>query len=269
MKRVGRIRTGGQILYIPQELIVPNRAQPRKLFEADKLRELTESVKANGILQPLTVRAGEDGYYELISGERRLRAARDAGLKEIPCIFIMADDRTSAVFALIENLQRADLNCFEEAQALDVLLNAFNLSREQLAEKTGLSLPAISNKLRLLKLEPPIREKITAAGLGERHARTLLRLASVSERARAADYIINNNLSAAAAEDYIAKLSALPAVLHQVIPDKQPKKIFKDLRIFVNTINHAVDTMCRAGIQAVSEKNETEEYIQYTVRIPK
>lgn len=268
MKRAGRIRTGGQILYIPEELIIPNRGQPRKVFDADRLGELADSVRENGILQPLTVRASEDGRYELISGERRLRAARLAGLTEIPCIFIMADDRTSAVFALIENLQRADLNCFEEAQALYVLLDSYKLTREELAEKTGLSLPAISNKLRLLKLETPLRDRIIRDGLGERHARALLKLPDLSTRETAEAYIVKNNLSAAATEEYVCRLLKPPAAL-EVKPDRQPKKIFKDLRIFINTINHAVDTMRRAGIEAASEKNETDNYIEYKVRIPK
>ena len=261
-----KVKTGGKILLISQEKIYPNPHQPRRHFDYDELEGLAESIRANGILQPLCVRdmPSSDGNYELIAGERRLRAARLVGMSKIPCIVMETDDSNSAVFALIENLQRQNLGFFEEANGIARLINQHGMTQEEAARRLGKSQSALSNKLRLLRLPDDMRWRIEKAGLTERHARALLRLENDDMRERALGIMIDKRLNVAETDKLIAQ------ILSKTKTTKQPPmRLFKDVRIFVNTINHAVDTMRKAGIDADSAKSETEEYIEYTVRIPK
>ena len=163
------------VLLLPPEDIVPNPSQPRRVFEEDGLRELAESIRRWGVLQPLTVRRRE-GKWELVAGERRLRAAKLAGLTAVPCLPIEAEDADSALLALTENLQRRDLHFLEEAAALSAYLQKTGETQEELAAKLGRSPSALANKLRLLRLSPACRELLVKNGLTERHARCLLRL---------------------------------------------------------------------------------------------
>lgn len=259
-----KYKIGGQIILIPQEDIYPNPNQPRSRFDFDELEGLAQSIRQNGIIQPIAVRVNASGNYELISGERRLRASRLVGISLIPCIIMEASDEKSALFALIENMQRSDLGFFEEASAIEKLIVDFNMSRDDVCRKLGKAAPTISNKLRLLKLPEDIRLKITQEGLTERHARALLRLPTRAQLDRALSIISDKRLNVAESEKLIDQMLSA---------DKSSKKptvkLFKDVRIFVNTLNHAVDTMRRAGIEADSAKSETDEYIEYIVRIPK
>lgn len=259
-----KYKIGGQIILIPQEDIYPNPNQPRSRFDFDELEGLAQSIRQNGIIQPIAVRVNASGNYELISGERRLRASRLVGISLIPCIIMEASDEKSALFALIENMQRSDLGFFEEASAIEKLIVDFNMSRDDVCRKLGKAAPTISNKLRLLKLPEDVRLKITQEGLTERHARALLRLPTRAQLARALSIISDRRLNVAESEKLIDQMLSA---------DKSSKKptvkLFKDVRIFVNTLNHAVDTMRRAGIEADSAKSETDEYIEYIVRIPK
>ena len=259
-----KYKIGGQIILIPQEDIYPNPNQPRSRFDFDELEGLAQSIRQNGIIQPIAVRVNASGNYELISGERRLRASRLVGISLIPCIIMEAGDEKSALFALIENMQRSDLGFFEEASAIEKLIVDFNMSRDDVCRKLGKAAPTISNKLRLLKLPEDIRLKITQEGLTERHARALLRLPTRAQLDRALSIISDRRLNVAESEKLIDQMLSA---------DKSSKKptvkLFKDVRIFVNTLNHAVDTMRRAGIEADSAKSETDEYIEYIVRIPK
>ena len=259
-----KYKIGGQIILIPQEDIYPNPNQPRSRFDFDELEGLAQSIRQNGIIQPIAVRVNESGNYELISGERRLRASRLVGISLIPCIIMEASDEKSALFALIENMQRSDLGFFEEASAIEKLIVDFNMSRDDVCRKLGKAAPTISNKLRLLKLPEDVRLKITQEGLTERHARALLRLPTRAQLDRALSIISDKRLNVAESEKLIDQMLSA---------DKSSKKptvkLFKDVRIFVNTLNHAVDTMRRAGIEADSAKSETDEYIEYIVRIPK
>lgn len=259
-----KYKIGGQIILIPQEDIYPNPNQPRSRFDFDELEGLAQSIRQNGIIQPIAVRVNASGNYELISGERRLRASRLVGISLIPCIIMEASDEKSALFALIENMQRSDLGFFEEASAIEKLIVDFNMSRDDVCRKLGKAAPTISNKLRLLKLPEDIRLKITQEGLTERHARALLRLPTRAQLDRALSIISDRRLNVAESEKLIDQMLSA---------DKSSKKptvkLFKDVRIFVNTLNHAVDTMRRAGIEADSAKSETDEYIEYIVRIPK
>lgn len=260
----GKYKIGGQIILLPQEEIYPNPNQPRTRFDFDELEGLAQSIRQNGIIQPIAVRVNSNGNYELISGERRLRASRLVGISQIPCIIMEASDDKSALFALIENMQRCDLGFFEEAGAIEKLIVEFKMSREEVCKKLGKAPPTVSNKLRLLKLPEDIRLKITQEGLTERHARTLLRLTSRSQLDRALSIICDRHLNVAESEKLIEQMLS-----NDKSRKKPTVKLFKDVRIFVNTLNHAVDTMRRAGIEADSAKSETDEYIEYIVRIPK
>ncbi|MBQ6165780.1 MAG: ParB/RepB/Spo0J family partition protein [Clostridia bacterium] len=257
-------KTCGQIALIDADRIFPNPNQPRKNFDYDALQSLALSIRENGLLQPLTVRTVDENAYELISGERRLRACRIACIREIPCVVVEASDEQSGVFALIENMQRADLDFYEEALAIRKLQYHFGLTQEELAKKLGKSQSALSNKLRILRLPPDIIGDLLAAGLSERHARALLALDENADRRKALGTVILKKLTVAETERLVAKMI-------ENIPDvrREPVGGFRDLNIFVNTLNHAVDTMRKAGIDADSEKSETREYIEYVIRIPK
>ena len=260
----GKYKIGGQIILIPQEEIYPNPNQPRRRFNFDELEGLAQSIRQNGIIQPLAVRVNSRGEYELISGERRLRASRLVGITQVPCIIMEASDEKSALFALLENVQRCDLDFFEEAVAIEKLLTDYGMTRDEICKKLGKAPPTISNKLRLLRLPEEIRLRITQENLTERHARALLKLTSVSQMERAMSIIAEKRLNVAETERLVSQ------ILTNDSRHRQPTvKLFKDVRIFVNTLNHAVDTMRRAGIEADSAKSETDEYIEYIVRIPK
>ncbi len=260
----GKYKIGGQIILIPQEEIYPNPNQPRRRFDFDELEGLAQSIRQNGIIQPIAVRVNSRGEYELISGERRLRASRLVGITQIPCIIMEASDEKSALFALLENVQRSDLDFFEEAVAIEKLLTDYGMTRDEICRKLGKAPPTISNKLRLLRLPEEIRLRISQENLTERHARAMLKLTSVSQMERAMSIIAEKRLNVAETERLVSQ------ILQNDSRHRQPTvKLFKDVRIFVNTLNHAVDTMRRAGIEADSAKSETDEYIEYIVRIPK
>ena len=260
----GKYKIGGQIILVPQEEIYPNPYQPRKRFDFDELEGLAQSIRQNGIIQPIAVRINSKGEYELISGERRLRASRLVGITQIPCIIMEATDEKSALFSLLENLQRSQLGFFEEAQAIEKLIVDFGMSRDEVCKKLGKSSPTISNKLRLLRLPEEIRLKIVQENLSERHASALLKLTSISQMERAMSIIAEKRLNVSESEKLISQIMTNDSRRRQ-----PPVKLFKDVRIFVNTLNHAVDTMRKAGIEADSAKSETDEYIEYIVRIPK
>ncbi|MDR1927750.1 MAG: ParB/RepB/Spo0J family partition protein [Oscillospiraceae bacterium] len=259
-----RGQRGAVVLSIKPEEIFPNPNQPRRRFDEKELAGLAESIRQNGILQPLTVRPLSGGGYELIAGERRLRAARLAGLPYVPCISSTADDARSAVLALVENLQREDLGFFEEAQAMQHLMDCYGFPQEQLAHSLGKASSTLSNKLRLLRLPQELRGQILAAGLTERHARALLRLENEAQQRSALQTIIARELNVAATDRLIETLLAAKPGRRAVTV-----RLVRDVRIFLNTINHAVETMRSSGIPAESSKLETEDYMEFTVRIPK
>lgn len=173
---------GGGVSTLPMTLIEPNPHQPRKVFEPEALRELTHSIEMHGVVSPITVRKTENGYYQIIAGERRWRAARSAGLTEIPAMVMEADDKTVMELALIENLQRQDLNPIEEAQGYDVLMREYGLTQEAVAERVGKSRPAVANALRLLALPEDAREMVAAGTLSAGHARAVLAIHDASQR---------------------------------------------------------------------------------------
>ena len=223
-----KYKIGGQIILVPQEDIYPNPNQPRKRFDFDELEGLAQSIRQNGIIQPIAIRINENGQYELISGERRLRASRLVGISRIPCIIMEANDGKSALFALIENIQRTDLGFFEEAQAIEKLITEHGMTRDEVCKKLGKAPPTISNKLRLLRLPEEIRLKIVQENLSERHARALLRLTTLSQVERALSIITERRLNVAESEKLITQI--LNSDCRRKAP---PVKLFKDVRIFV------------------------------------
>lgn len=255
-------RTAGQVLLIPTEQIYPNPNQPRQVFDQEELVNLAISIRMNGILQPITVRQTDNGY-ELVSGERRLRASKLAGLVSIPCIVVEVNDMKSAVFALIENLQRQNLNYFEEAIAIERLMREYGISQEDAARRLGKAPSTVSNKLRLLSLPLEARNKLMEKGLTERHARALLKLNN-EDVEDALNKIIDKKLNVTQTEELIEEI-----LNNKSASRRQTKRMFSDVKIFLNTINTAVDTMKKSGIGADIRREDTGESYIYRIEIPK
>ena len=254
-------RAADAVVLLPAEDIAPNPFQPRTRFDADGLAGLADSIRRYGVLSPLSVRR-RPGGYELVAGERRLRAALLAGLTEVPCVVLDLDDAESGTVALVENLQREDLDFAEQAQGLRRLMELGGISQEECARRVGLSQSAVANKLRLLRLPTDVLDALRDAGLTERHARALLRLPSDDDRRRALRHIARKQLSAAETDRYIDLLLAPPAD-----PAKQPRFVLKDVRVFLNTLRHSVDVLRRGGVDAAVEHSEGEDELVVTVRI--
>ncbi len=253
-----------RIWFLPVDSIRPNPAQPRQFFDETALEELSQSIRSFGILQPLTVRR-KLTHYELIAGERRLRAAKMAGLREVPCIIARAEEEESALLALIENLQRRDLHFFEEAEAIASLIAAYGFSQEQAAEHLGKSQSAVANKLRLLRLGGATREMLRENALSERHARVLLRLADEEERLAALRVIVAEGYTVAQSEEYVEQLLKR----RQTAPRSGRSYIIKDVRLFLNSVRRSVNLMKTAGVDAKISRRDTEGEICLTVTIPK
>lgn len=253
-----------QIQLISHDCILPNPNQPRVRFDYSELEGLASSIRTSGLLQPINVRPLDGGKFELISGERRLRAARMVGLTKLPCIVMDVNDSQSALFALIENVQRQNLDFFEEAEAIEKLTSEHGLTQEEISKKLGKAQSTLSNKLRLLRLPEEMRCRIASAGLSERHARALLQLPDNSARNRALDIIIDRHLNVSESERLVADI-----LKRRKSPPRPQLKSFKDMRIFINTLNHAVDAIRKAGIDADTAKSETDEYFEYVIRIAK
>lgn len=254
-----------RVRYIPINAVRPNPQQPRRSFDETALRELADSISAYGILQPLTVR-DRGGVYELVAGERRLRAARIAGLREVPCLIAEVGEEDAALLALIENLQRRDLDYMEEAAAIARLIRRYGLSQQQAAEKLGKSQPTIANKLRLLRLSAPVIGCLRQYGLTERHARTLLRLTDPEQQLAAARHIGKRGLNVAQTEQYIDRLTAENRTEP---PRRRPTYVIKDVRLFLNSVERGVRLMQSAGVDAEVGRRDTEEEILLTIHIPK
>ena len=264
MIKSSKSKATSQIQFISHDLIKPNPQQPRVRFDYNELEGLACSIRANGLLQPINVRALENGELELISGERRLRAARLIGMTKIPCIVMNASDQQSALFAIIENVQREDLDFFEEAVAIERLMTEYGLSQDEIAGKLGKAPSTLSNKLRLLRLPEEIRDRISYSGLSERHARALLTLPDNNTRKKVLDIVIERHLTVAETERLIQDVHR-----RRKGAKKPHTKAYKDMRIFLNTLNHAVDSIRKAGIEADTAKSETDTYFEYVIRISK
>lgn len=255
----------GRIHMLPIERISPNPRQPRRHFPEQPLRELADSIRQHGVLQPLTVQKTPGGYV-LVAGERRLRAAGLAGLTHVPCLLVRATPQDSALLALVENLQRCDLHYLEEAAAISKLITTYGMSQEEAARRLGRSQPAVANKLRLLRLSPACGELLRKYELTERHARVLLRLEDEDTRLAALRHIGEKKLTVAAAEEYIEV-----QLQKKQMEGKEKKRLFiiKDVRLFLNSVDRGMETIRRAGVDARFDRQESEEEITITIQIPK
>jgi ParB family chromosome partitioning protein len=275
----------GRIYTLDTAVISPNPAQPRKRFDDEAIIRLADSIRQYGILQPLSVRRlpPNDGdavqeqtgacsgtgdlikpLYEIIAGERRLRAAKLLGLTEVPCIIIEADDRLSAELAIIENIQRENLNIFEQAGAIAALIDIYSLTQEQVARQLSASQSYVANKLRILRLTAAERSVILDNGLTERHARALLKIDDGDIRMKTLIHIASRGLNVAASETYIENVLAEERAERA---KGKRKLIIKDIRIFYNTVDHAVEVVRQAGIDIKSDRREVGDGVEFTIKI--
>ncbi len=258
------------ITYVGIENIRPNPYQPRKQFNKISLEELSESIKQYGVIQPINVRKLSSNMYELVAGERRLRAATMAGLKEIPAIVININDNDSAVMALIENLQREDLSYMEEAEGYNNLISDHGFTQEELATKIGKSQSTIANKIRLLKLPPLVKKILADNSLTERHARALLKLHDEQLQLKVLKNVCEKGLNVKKTEDLVER--AIDRFTRQENEKKNKGKFtraIKDIRIFVNTIKQSIELMKKSGVDAKAAQFDRGSYVEFIVRIPK
>lgn len=258
-----KYKVSREVIEIPIADILPNPDQPRKRFDRVKLIELAESIAENGILQPLIVTIRNDRPV-LIAGERRLRAAKMAGFSTVPCVKAEAEGMRQALLAMVENLQREDMNCFETADGIFQLIHTYGLTQEEAALRLGYSQSAVANKLRLLRLSPEERRLITEGGLTERHARALLRLQKPEERRYALSEIIKKSMTVAQTDALVERMLNGKEARH-----RREVPLIRDVRVFFNTVEHALDTMRRGGVNADSKRYEREGYIEYVIKIPR
>ena len=238
------VRRGG-ILYLRTEDIAPSPVQPRQYFDDDALKELSDSIRNYGILNPLTLRL-RGGRYELVAGERRLRAAKLAGLREVPCILLDVNMEDAGLIALIENLQRKDLDYIEEARGIQQLIQMFGMSQEEAARRIGRSQSAVANKLRLL------------------------RLPEAEEQRAALDYILEHDLTVAATDAYVETLLSAPKEEASPPPPQRKRTfILKDVRLFLNSLTRNIEVMKQGGIDAGLRREETPDALILTISIPK
>lgn len=264
LKRKG-LYESSRVFSLSPDLIVPNPNQPRRHFDPEGLQELAESIAQHGVLQPLTVRRAEGGGYELVSGERRLRASKLAGLTHVPCILVSVDAQASSLLALVENIQRRDLDFWEEALAIQKLITTYRFSQEEAARRLGKSQSAVANKLRLLKLEPRAVALLRDKGFTERHARALLRLTDPQAQYAAAQVVVERGLTVAKTEEYVA--ARLANAEHPA--KRKPTILIRDVRFFLNTVTRGLSMMKEAGVAACCDRSETSDTILLTIRIPK
>jgi len=257
-----------EIKNIPIELIRPNTYQPRKSFSQESLDELAQSIKTYGVLQPISVRYNGSMYYELVAGERRLRASQQAGLKEVPAIVIDVTDSDSAVLALVENLQREDLNYIEEAEGYESLIRDHNYTQEQLAGLIGKKQSTIANKLRILRLSDNVKSKLLEYNLTERHARALLKLPDEDIQLKIIEKVKEKSLNVKKTEEIIeSELAKLEiAVSEENKRGQKIKKAIMNARIYINTIKNVME---KNGINAQYSFVDKEDCIEVMVKIPK
>ncbi len=253
-----------RVVFVPVDQVHPNPAQPRKSFDSAEIASLAESIRENGLIQPIAVRKISSGY-ELIVGERRLRASASIGEKQIAAIVYDLSDREAAVWALTENLQRSDLDLFEEAEGIAELIHIWGVSQEEAARKLGLASSTLSNKLRLLRLTEGVKAAVRSGGLTERHARALLRIPDDTGQLQAAEHMVRSSLSVQEAEAYV---DALLRCRQERRPPAQTRYLIRDVRVFQNTIEHAVEVMRSSGIEAMSTMTRENGYLCYMIRVP-
>lgn len=251
------------VVQIDISRILPNPSQPRVVFSKERIEALADSIAHHGVLNPLLVRRVGD-VYELIAGERRLRASKLAGLEAVPCIIRESDEADSAILAIIENLQREDLNMFEEADAIRSLIETCGLTQESAAVHLSCSQSYVANKLRLLKLLPLERRAILECGLTERHARALLRLHDKDVRADALEVIIRRRLNVAGTEEYVEEVLCAMAraesreKAERFERDVRRRLLSRDMKLFYNSIDRAVESVRECGFKVESSREAVD-----------
>lgn len=265
-----------RIVEIPIDTIKPNPYQPRRYFEPGALDELASSIIEYGVLQPINVRR-IGGGYELIAGERRLRACKLIGLQTVPAIINSMKDDDSALVALLENLQREDLGFMEEAQAYEHLIEEHGMTQEVLANKIGKKQSTVANKLRILKLSPAVKKIIKENNLTERHARALLKLHDEELQLHLLKKVCERNLNVSQTEKEIDQ--TIESITNPGLRKAKSKKSsnqnitsingLKDIRIFINTVKQAVEYIRKEGVFVHFDEKNDENFLEYTIRIAK
>lgn len=255
----------GQVIMIDIGVIIPNKSQPRKEFNEEALFSLSQSIRENGILQPIIVR--KNGvFYEIISGERRLRAAKLAGFKEVPCIVKNVDEEQSAVLAIIENIQRKDLSYFEEAMALEKLLNVYGFTQEQAAVRLGKAQSTIANKLRLLKFSEAERRLLLNGGLSERQARALVRISDDNLRSKAIENVVSHRLNLEQTEELVNRMLSGSGQKR-----RKPRNKFDFItppRLYMNSLNALIKRIRDDKVPCELSEQKSDDYYEYTIRFP-
>lgn len=254
-----------EVKNIPIHSIVPNRFQPRTVFAEDKITELALTIRTHGIIQPIVLRQFDESQYEIIAGERRWRAVQSLGWETIPAIIKEFNDTETASVALIENLQREELSAIEEAIAYGKLLELHSLTQEALAQRLGKGQSTIANKLRLLKLPNEVQDALLQKAITERHARALIPLKHPEKQVKLLHEIIDRQLNVKQTEDRVVKLLEQD----QKKPKPQRKAFSRDTRIAMNTIRQSLSMVSESGVSIDSEEQEFDDYIQFTIKIPK
>lgn len=257
-----------EVVKIPIDKIIPNRFQPRTVFDEDKIEELSRTIHTHGVIQPIVIRHFEGERYEIIAGERRYRAMKKLNWTEVPAIVRDLSDKETASIALIENLQREELTAIEEALAYQQLLELHSLTQEALAQRLGKGQSTVANKLRLLKLPQFVQEAILKREITERHARAMISLKDEEVQARLVALIKEYDWNVRQLEEYIQQMNEPK---EESVKKEKPKRkaISKDIRIALNTIKQSLSMVTKSGINVNTEEEDTEEYYQITVRIPK
>jgi ParB family transcriptional regulator, chromosome partitioning protein len=256
-----------EVLQIPVQQIIPNRFQPRTVFIDERIEELSQTIEAHGIIQPIVVRSIGKDQYELIAGERRWRAVQKLGWEKIQAIVKEMDDSQTASVALIENLQREELTAIEEAMAYAKLLELHGLTQEGLAQKLGKGQSTIANKLRLLKLPQSIQDALLQKKITERHARALIVLKVPDKMELVLQEILEKQLNVKQTEDRVKKI--IESETAEKKPQARRKSYSKDMRLAINTVRQSVDMVVQSGLSIDTEEEEHEEFYQFTIRIPK
>lgn len=254
-----------KVVMLPLVNIVPNKSQPRKYFDESAIYSLSQSIKENGIIQPVCVRK-TGAVYEIISGERRCRAGKLAGLTEVPCIIMEINDEKSAVLALIENIQRSDLSFFEEALAINELITVYGLTQQEAARRLGKAQSTVANKLRLLRFTDAERNILVGNNIPERQARALIRIDDTSKRMRVLNDVIRRKLNLEQTEQLVndmlyGKKSENKTVRTNIFNIPLPK-------IYINSINKIVDRMKSENIRCETITNRNGNFFEYTIKIP-
>ncbi|MGI6108613.1 MAG: ParB/RepB/Spo0J family partition protein [Eubacteriaceae bacterium] len=262
-----------KIYNIPTDQILPNPNQPRKHFDQAALEELAESIRSYGLISPIQVRRINDDLFELVAGERRLRAAKIAGLTTVPAVLVSITDEDSAVIAIMENIQRENLSYFEEARSYAQLIEYYGMTQEKIARALGKSQSFIANKIRLLKLDPLVVDKIVHSNMTERHARALLRLPDTDLQLEVIEKITGKDFTVKKTEELVEKIRKDVLTNNyeeKITPDKKARvKSFINAQIYVNTIKSAFKMVKDSKATARYQETDKDDCIEIKITIPK